>query len=127
MTNEVFVDTGGFYAMLDANDFWHVDAKQTVTLLRESGKHFVTTDYVLDETVTLFQARGIVHVATPWLEDLFQSGACEIVWMNAERFEQVRKFFAKHDDKQLFQLLCHAGAKHGASTCIRQAFSPSGF
>jgi len=100
MTTEMFVDTGGFYAMLDPNDYWHADAKHRVESPKVKSEHFITTDYVLDETVTLLQTRGIAHVATPWLENLFGSDACTIVWMNADRFDQVCKFFAKHSDKQ---------------------------
>ncbi|RIK79941.1 MAG: PIN domain-containing protein [Planctomycetota bacterium] len=98
MASDVFVDTSAFFAMLDRNDQWHEAVKPLVARLERSGVHIVTTDYVLDETVTLLQVRGLRYVAGPWLDGIL-AGSCEIVWKDAARFDEVRRFYARHADK----------------------------
>lgn len=98
MTTEVFVDTSGFFAVLSPHDRDHAEAIQWMIGFGEQTP-IVTTDYILDETVTLLQSRRQQHLIEPWLTNILKSTNCRIEWMNAERFEQVRNFFAKHSDK----------------------------
>lgn len=68
MAHEVFIDTSGFYALLVKKDDRHLQASN---FMREAAKkrlRFVTTDYVLDETATLFQARGHVQISNKLLQ-----------------------------------------------------------
>lgn len=59
----VFVDTSGVLAMLDASDAGHPRAAGAWKKLVESGATFVTTSYVLVETLALAQHRlGIAAV-----------------------------------------------------------------
>jgi len=99
MTSETFVDTSGFFAAINPHDQWHEPAnsilEQTQPRLR-----LLTTDYVLDETATLLRTRGQTHLVEPWLEQVLTSSHCHVVWMDPDRFEQVRRFFARHRDKQ---------------------------
>lgn len=60
----------------------------------------VTTDYILDETITLLQSRHQLRLVEPWLTNVMASENCQVVWMNAKRFEEVRRFFTKHADKE---------------------------
>jgi len=97
--NETFVDTSGFYALLVRGDRMHARAKAILAEAARSGRRFVTTDYVLDETVTLLKARGFGHLVPALFERVFTSQACRIEWMNPERFEHARQFFLKHLDQ----------------------------
>jgi predicted nucleic acid-binding protein len=98
MTTEVFIDTCGFFAVLSPHDRDHSAAIQWMISFGELTP-IVTTDYILDETVTLLQSRRQQHLIEPWLTNILKSNNCRIEWMNAERFEQVRSFFSKHADK----------------------------
>ena len=100
MTIEAFVDTSGYFSLVNRNDHLHAVARSIAADLIASSTRLVTTDYVIDETVTLLQARNLGYVARPWLEQVFSSDGIEIVWMNAKRFEEVRRFFTKHADKE---------------------------
>ena len=51
----IFVDTGSWYALADPTDANHVSA---ATWLADNTERLVTTDYVIDETLTLLRARG---------------------------------------------------------------------
>lgn len=97
MASEAFADTSGFFAVLNPHDQWH---DQAVSLFEaDPPLRLVTTDYILDETVTLLQSRHQSHLVEPWLGQVLASTNIRILWMNPERFEQVRRFFVKHHDK----------------------------
>jgi predicted nucleic acid-binding protein len=51
--NDVFVDTAGFLALWDAADSQHEPALALQAKLAAERRRFLTTDYVVDETVTL--------------------------------------------------------------------------
>lgn len=53
----VYVDTSAFYAVLDADDERHPQAKETWVTLLEGQARLVTTNYVLVETCALLQHR----------------------------------------------------------------------
>jgi predicted nucleic acid-binding protein len=59
---------------------------------------FITTDYVLDETVTLLAARGHRHLVDPFLHSTLRSAACRVEWTDADRFAKTAIFFSKHTD-----------------------------
>ncbi len=96
---ETFVDTSGFYALLVQGERTHDRAKEFLAEAARSRSRFVTTDYVLDETATLLKARGHAHLADDFFRVVFSSPACQVEWMDPDRFEQTRKFFLKHQDK----------------------------
>ena len=51
----VFVDTGGWYASVVTDDPRHADV---TAWLAANPARILTTDYVIDETLTLLRARG---------------------------------------------------------------------
>ena len=48
----IFVDTGAWIAVTDTSDQYHLQAVKMYALLKKQREQFVTTDYVIDETVT---------------------------------------------------------------------------
>lgn len=48
----IFVDTGAWIALTDRSDRHHAEAVAIYKSLRQGRERFVTTDYVIDETVT---------------------------------------------------------------------------
>jgi hypothetical protein len=53
----LFVDTAGWMAGADAGDPSHGSACKARDTMLEQGALFVTTDYVMDETLTLIRMR----------------------------------------------------------------------
>lgn len=97
MARDVFVDTSGFYSCLVSRDDEHDRAAEL--LRRAKGEHrFLTTDYVLDETITLLKMRGQGHHIEEFLGITLSSTACRIEWMDAQRFETARAFLLQHED-----------------------------
>jgi predicted nucleic acid-binding protein len=96
MASEAFIDSSGFYALLVKDDDQHAKAMSFMRSAAKKARGFVTTDYVLDETATLLQAREREHVVPAFFESIFASRVCQIVWMDPQRFEQSRTFCLKH-------------------------------
>ena len=99
MKREIFVDTSGFYALLIAKDGQHVRARQVLDRAATLKRGFLTSDYVLDETATLLQARGHAHLGQALFRVVFESSICRVAWMDPDRFSRTRAFFAKHADQ----------------------------
>jgi len=99
MSREVFVDTSGFYAALVGRDDKHGEADAILRKGATAGTRFATSDYILDEAATLFKARGLGHLTDALFDTISSSEVCRIEWMDTERFEQTRRFFAKHGDQ----------------------------
>ena len=99
MASRTFVDTSGFYALLVQGDSMHGKAVSLLSKAAMSKARFVTSDYILDETVTLLKARGHGHLIEDFLDSVLTSEACTVEWMDPQRFESTRQFHRKHSDK----------------------------
>ena len=60
---------------------------------------FITTDYVLDESVTLFKARGCARLVPVLFESIDASRAIRVEWTSPDRFMESRDFYLRHSDK----------------------------
>jgi uncharacterized protein len=100
MTRKIFVDTSGFYALLTKTDAMHAKAAKVFQSAQKQKASFVTTDYVLDETATLFRARGIGHLIPRFFAIVLETAVCRIEWMDPERFSETLAYFNKHNDQE---------------------------
>ena len=98
MARELFVDTSGWYALLDRRSRHHAAARRAIARSVARQDVLVTTDYVIDETATLTRARGGAQAATRFLELIEQTRTMRIEWIDPERFDAVRRLFRKHLD-----------------------------
>jgi predicted nucleic acid-binding protein len=98
--SDVFLDTAGFLALWDAADEHHTQALRLQEDLTRSGRRFLTTDYVIDETVTLLLVRHSHAAASDFLRSVMSSESVQHHWVTADRFHTAADFFARHDDKE---------------------------
>jgi len=98
MKPEIFVDTSGFFSLLSSHDDAHKHAVEIVTKAKQTNQLFITTDYIIDETATLLNARGIGHLAGILFETVNSSHVCRIEWMDQERFAKTQTYYIKHMD-----------------------------
>ncbi len=54
---QIFIDTSFFKALIDEKDDFHGQALQILSLLEQNKTKLVTTNYILDETITLLRIR----------------------------------------------------------------------
>jgi predicted nucleic acid-binding protein len=97
-SREVFLDTSGFYALIDKKDAHHPDAREVVESVLRAGRRFVVTDYILAETVNLANARSGTRVAGRVFDLIEQSAGIRIEWIGIARFDLTKAFFRKYAD-----------------------------
>jgi predicted nucleic acid-binding protein len=96
----IFMDTGGFFALLSAEDASHRKASAVMEEAGRLRRRAVTTDYVLNETATLLRARGLTKHLKELLRMTETSEALSIEWMTPDRFAAARTFMLKHLDQE---------------------------
>jgi uncharacterized protein len=97
--NGLFVDTAGWMACADASDPSHAAACQARDAALEAGTLLVTTDYVMDETLTLLRMRLGLPAAKAWWQQVEGSSRVRWEWVGMERAEKARKAFFRFRDK----------------------------
>lgn len=99
MSGKIFVDTWGWLAMGHRKDPFHEKVKAYYQTLRADNFDIVTSDYVLDEAITLIFRWEVYEEATHFIEGIFQAsedGCLSIDKITEERFAsawQLRKQF----------------------------------
>lgn len=97
---DVLVDTAGFLALWDAGDEHHGAALALQEQLRRKHRRFLTTDYIVDETVTLLLIRHSHAAAADFLATIEASEAIRIEWIGPDRFHAAGALFRKYSDKE---------------------------
>jgi len=99
--NAVFVDTGGWMACADHADPAHVACAAARDTTLEAGRILITTDVVVDETLTLIRFRLGLKAANAWWQQI--DGSTRLRWERVEndRFERSRNLFFQYRDKDL--------------------------
>ena len=95
----LFVDTSGWVGYYDVDDKWHVAAKTAVSSLLNQGVAFITTDYVLDETITLLLYHAGRGRALAFVDAVQRSRNVQLVRIDARIWEQAWQLFKQYDDK----------------------------
>jgi predicted nucleic acid-binding protein len=99
MAESVFVDTSAFYALMIAKDSAHDQTVDALHEVRKGNTRWITTDYVMDESATLLNARGHHSRAIEILDLAGKSRALQMEWMDSQRFFKARSLFAKYHDQ----------------------------
>lgn len=96
----IFVDTSAWYAVEVEDDVNHEAAYKFLSTLA-SGKHGVsiTTDYVLDEALTLLRSRRDLASATAFINKIRKSKSVRVFWIDEGLFEKALVIFQKSDHK----------------------------
>jgi len=100
--DSVFVDTWGWCALGYRADRRHASAVEFYRSLRQSAAPLFTSDYVLDEVLTLLYRRASHAEATRFAEGVLAAAALGHVTVErvtAERFAQAWALRRQFDDK----------------------------
>ena len=97
--DRLFVDTAGWMALADARDRAHVNAKRVRDNHLHDGGVLITTDFVVDETLTLIRMRLSLQAAARWWAQV--DGSSRIGWerIDPARTEKARARFFGWADK----------------------------
>jgi predicted nucleic acid-binding protein len=96
----IFVDTSAWYAVEVEDDVNHEAACKFLAEIA-SGKHGVsiTTDYVLDETLTLLRSRRDLASASYFIDKIRKSKSVRVFWIDESLFEKALDVFRKSERK----------------------------
>lgn len=92
----VFVDTSAWFAAVVPSDPNHPHA---ANWLATNPAVLLTTDYIIDETLTLLRARGERQRAKLLGKKFFQESIAEIYFLTEEDIRQAWAIFEQYDDK----------------------------
>lgn len=93
----IFVDTGAWFALSVESDPDHESAKRFVS---DSTEPLITSDYVIDELLTLFIVRREKAKGRQWLRDVLEAGGVAMVWVDPESFRQACRLYTEFADKK---------------------------
>jgi predicted nucleic acid-binding protein len=93
----IFVDTGAWFASLIPTD---PDYSAVTAWLRQNREPLVTTDYVVDETMTLLVARGQKTRAVAFGSALMAGRLASIHFINQDDFADAWNIFQDYLDKE---------------------------
>ncbi len=97
--NFLFVDTAGWMAMADGADPAHADCRRERDAWLRGGGLLITTDYVVDETLTLIRFRLGLAAASVWWARIEGSPRIRWEWIDPMRAEKARGWFFRWRDK----------------------------
>jgi predicted nucleic acid-binding protein len=97
----LFVDTAGWMACADGADPAHEASCAARDVALETGRTLVTTDFIVDETLTLLRLRLGRSAAEAWWKQV--DGSPRLRWERIDqgRFEKARQIFFQYRDKSL--------------------------
>jgi hypothetical protein len=92
----IFVDSSAWFARYTPRDRNHAAAKQFHAETRET---LVTSDYIIDEVLTLLKVRGNIERAARVGKALFGGELAQIQWVSKADVEQAWGIFDGYRDK----------------------------
>lgn len=93
----IFVDTGAWYSLMVHDDPRHADA---LSWFQNNHERLVTTDYILDETLTLFRSRGFQRQAIDFGQKILDQITADLDLVNLEDIESAWDVFHTYADKE---------------------------
>lgn len=102
MSNLIFMDTWGWLTLNDAGERRHQEVKAFYLKLRQEQTIFYTSNFVLDETFTLFFKRlNVVQAQNAMLQlsEAFHQESFQLIDVDRFCFEQAQTLRLKYSDK----------------------------
>jgi predicted nucleic acid-binding protein len=92
----IFVDTGAWFAAFVLNDPDHLAADVWIAI---NAEPLITTDYVIDELLTLLKMRGEYQRALRLEASLFAGEIARLVWVVPDDVQEAWTIFQRYQDK----------------------------
>jgi predicted nucleic acid-binding protein len=92
----VFVDTGAWFAWCVPSDRDHAAAS---AWFKRNTNPLVTTDYIVDELLTVLKVRGEYQRALEVGPSLLNGDVCYLEWVTRDDIQEAWRVFSTHRDK----------------------------
>lgn len=99
----VFIDTSAWLAITNKTDQNHIAAKKEYTRLMDEKAVFVTTDYILAETITRIRYDSGHKEAVAFFQIITQAAVAKallINWITPKAWEEAWRIFVKYADQK---------------------------
>ncbi|HIH12381.1 TPA: hypothetical protein HA242_01535 [Candidatus Woesearchaeota archaeon] len=103
--------------MIDKSDDYHEAATKIYANLERRSAWLITSDYVIDETVTWLRYKVGHNAAVEFWNRLHNSKITEIIRVDAEIVTGAWKTFLKYSDRFLKRLQACSLSKMGEGSC----------
>ncbi len=94
-TADDFVDTGAWFEGLVPSDANHAAAVRWMAANRQP---LITTDFVVDETLTLLRARGFASLAEQFGDTMFNGADANLVFLSEADVRETWSVFRRYAD-----------------------------
>ena len=94
----VFIDSGGFLAVMDRNDQFHPAARDIAARLDAIGAPLYTSNYIVDEACTLIRART-THAKTTKFLQFLRASRIVILRVTPPFEAEAERIFLRYTDK----------------------------
>ncbi len=92
-----FADTGGWFALFVPDDLNHAAA---ATWFAQQRQLLFTTDYVVDETLTLLRSRGQSTAALALGQQFFDGSLATLYFLTEDDIRAAWQVFTRYADKE---------------------------
>ena len=92
----IFVNTGAWFATFVP---WDPDHASATRWLGQNKGPLLTTDYIVDETLTLLRARGERHRALRAADDFFLGQLARLDFLTEDEIREAGNLFIQYADK----------------------------
>jgi len=92
----IFVDTSAWFARLVTDDPNH---KAALAWIASNRERLITTDYIIDETLTLLRVRGQHRSAMAFGESMFETPIATIHYVSPDEIREAWRVFRDYRDK----------------------------
>jgi predicted nucleic acid-binding protein len=92
----IFVDTSAWYARCTPRDVFH---RAAVDFFQANREPLITTDYVVDEVLTLLKARGNYDRALVIGPSLLAGNLADLVWVDPRDIQAAWSVYERFRDK----------------------------
>jgi len=104
MEKKLFVDTWGWVVIHNKREPRHAEVTRFYRNFRLRKGQIYTTDYVLDETITLLFRRlppALANESLSLLNKSFEKGYLEFEWISPENFQEAQRLRLRFLDKPM--------------------------
>lgn len=97
----LFVDTSAWLALNDKNDQYHNNAVAKSIEIKSQRIELITSEYIIDESITLIRYRVSHKAAVIFGDSLLESSIVKIIDVKGEDRIKAWEMFKKYEDKEL--------------------------
>jgi len=98
---KLFTDTSAWLALNDKTDQYYSRAVAKSAEIKKHKIELITSEYIIDESITLIRYRVSHHAAVVFGDALFNSSIVEIIDVKDEDRLKAWEIFKKYEDKEL--------------------------